>query len=39
LQGAWPFGLVEAIWAAVAVNRWRLRIRGEDQHPQLLQSN
>jgi len=23
LQGAWPFGVVEAIWAAVAVNRWR----------------
>ena len=23
LQGAWPFGVVEAIWAAVAVERWR----------------
>ena len=23
LQGAWPFGLVEAIWAGVAVWRWR----------------
>jgi hypothetical protein len=23
LQGAWPFGLVEAIWAVVAVQRWR----------------
>jgi hypothetical protein len=23
LQGAWPFGLVEAVWAAVAVWRWR----------------
>ena len=22
LQGAWPFGLVEAIWAAVAVRKW-----------------
>jgi hypothetical protein len=22
LQGAWPFGVVEAIWAAVAVKRW-----------------
>ena len=22
LQGAWPFGLVEAIWALVAVGRW-----------------
>ena len=25
LQGAWPFGVVEAIWALVAVLRW-LRI-------------
>jgi hypothetical protein len=23
LQGAWPFGVVEAIWAAVALHRWR----------------
>jgi hypothetical protein len=23
LQGAWPFGLVEAIWAVVALQRWR----------------
>ena len=22
LQGAWPFGIVEAIWAGVAVERW-----------------
>ena len=22
LQGAWPFGLVEAIWGFVAVRRW-----------------
>jgi len=22
LQGAWPFGVVELIWAAVAVKRW-----------------
>jgi hypothetical protein len=22
LQGAWPFGVVEAIWAIVAVRRW-----------------
>jgi hypothetical protein len=26
LQGAWPFGVVEAIWAAVAVHRWRKRV-------------
>lgn len=23
LQGAWPLGVVEAIWAAVAVRRWQ----------------
>jgi len=22
LQGAWPVGLVEAVWAAVAAHRW-----------------
>ena len=22
LQGAWPFGLVESVWALVAVRRW-----------------
>jgi uncharacterized membrane protein YqjE len=27
LQGAWPFGLVEAIWAGVALRRWSLRRR------------
>jgi hypothetical protein len=26
LQGAWPFGLVEAIWAGVAVWRWRAKM-------------
>ena len=25
LQGAWPFGIVEAIWSGVAVRRWWLR--------------
>lgn len=25
LQGAWPFGVVEAIWAVVALRRWRTR--------------
>lgn len=24
LQGAWPFGLVEAVWSVVAVRRWWL---------------
>ena len=23
MQGAWPFGGVEAIWTFVALNRWR----------------
>lgn len=27
LQGAWPFGVVEAVWAGVAVRRWRARTR------------
>ncbi len=28
LQGAWPFGLVEVIWSAVALQRW-LKLRGD----------
>jgi hypothetical protein len=27
LQGAWPFGLVEAIWALIAGRRWWSRCR------------
>ncbi len=27
LQGAWPFGAVEAIWALVALRRWWLKVR------------
>jgi hypothetical protein len=23
LQGAWPFGLVEAVWALIALRRWQ----------------
>jgi hypothetical protein len=23
LQGAWPFGIVEAVWSIVAVRRWQ----------------
>ena len=23
VQGAWPFGVVEAIWAVVALRRWQ----------------
>jgi hypothetical protein len=22
LQGAWPFGVVEAVWAVIALQRW-----------------
>ena len=28
LQGAWPFGVVELIWAGIALRRWRLRLAG-----------
>ena len=28
LQGAWPFGIVEAIWTGVAVKRWHSRVHG-----------
>ena len=27
LQGAWPFGVVEAIWTGVALRRWRSSIK------------
>jgi hypothetical protein len=27
LQGAWPFGLVEAIWFGVAIRRWWVQKR------------
>jgi hypothetical protein len=26
LQGAWPFGVLEAIWALVALRRWHARL-------------
>jgi hypothetical protein len=25
LQGAWPFGIVEAVWSVIALKRWRSR--------------
>ena len=28
LQGAWPFGVVEAVWCLVALRRWRLKYSG-----------
>jgi hypothetical protein len=27
LQGAWPFGLVEAVWSLVAARRWWFRYK------------
>lgn len=26
LQGAWPFGIVEAVWAVVALRKWSRRL-------------
>jgi hypothetical protein len=26
MQGAWPFGVVVAIWSVIAIGRWRLRV-------------
>jgi len=30
LQGAWPFGLVEAIWSIVAFRRWWVATRPKE---------
>jgi len=27
IQGAWPFGIVEAAWSVIALRRWWLRKR------------
>jgi hypothetical protein len=33
LQGAWPFGLVEAVWSLIALRRWWLnKIAMEKEH-------
>jgi hypothetical protein len=29
LQGAWPFGVVEAVWSVVALRRWYRRRAAE----------
>jgi hypothetical protein len=34
LQGAWPFGLVEAIWALVSLRRWRIRLASNNDFAQ-----
>jgi hypothetical protein len=31
LAGTWPFGIVEGIWAVVALRRWN-RVRAENVH-------
>jgi hypothetical protein len=33
LQGAWPFGIVEAIWSLVSLHRWRNRLASPNFHP------
>jgi hypothetical protein len=34
LQGAWPFGLVEALWSLIAARRWyQSRTAGASAHP------
>jgi hypothetical protein len=33
LQGAWPFGVIEAIWSVIAVRRWWLkRVATKQEH-------
>ena len=38
LQGAWPFGAVEAIWSVVAVRRWRLALKPEGKKQERQQT-
>ena len=33
LAGAWPFGIVEVIWAAVAVRRWQRPLASPGNRP------
>jgi hypothetical protein len=32
LQGAWPFGLIEAIWGGVAMRRWWVQCKLQQRH-------
>jgi hypothetical protein len=34
LQGAWPFGLVEAIWSVIAARRWWYSVRARSMRAQ-----
>jgi hypothetical protein len=36
LQGAWPFGIVEGVWSAVALRRWWMRRRADAGDPAQL---
>jgi hypothetical protein len=38
LQGAWPFGLVEAVWSIVAVRRWWLGTEASPHWSSLVSS-
>ena len=33
LQGAWPFGVVEAVWTVVAVRKWSAAVRPRRHTP------
>jgi hypothetical protein len=33
MQGAWPFGVVEAVWSVIAVRRWWMRAQGTPARP------
>jgi hypothetical protein len=33
LAGAWPFGVVEAIWAAIALRRYAQQRQGQTESP------
>ena len=39
LQGAWPFGMVEAVWSVIALQRWittkRAAVVGRDSMRQI----
>jgi len=32
MAGAWPFGVVEAVWTGVAIQRWRMRAEGDEHN-------
>jgi hypothetical protein len=33
LSGAWPFGVVELVWAGVALRRWRGLVKNPSRSP------